>query len=472
MYHRSLLLSYTLETCFRKVKLSALLLVIAVSIDLYALVAVLSTGPYATYVFSLVLISGVGRIAMFRFVINPTIAPHTSVPLSPVLVASGLSLIYILTYCCCISVHSGLSDLAQYVSALPSSPIEGQFGLWNHLANASFLVVYLAYPGYFYGLLLLSRWSNIQFTALLVSLLGALFLWISTASPSFGIARYSAFCLSAFALTSISYECYQTLQSGTVGGMVAGNTRHLYRAKQIEELCRLTLTNFIVNTLLRPIISLCSLLSPTELMYYLHPTPIFNMGNRCDYGIAYQVNGEPQHRPQVFQYNVGHFGGSYYDLIHTTTATRDMMLELRDDPESGKKGFVSDMVAMFPILSTGGGKPHTIFHPNSLLAAVGYQQTEPPYRVREVNISAWASEKAAHDWYVNSAVHQQIVQDYRGGSSSLKQFSTMLATLQSSPDKPIRWEVRCRRCVQLSPGPGNGVCPHCGDTSLQPLPYM
>ena len=30
-------------------------------------------------------------------------------------------------------------------------------------------------------------------------------------------------------------------------------------------------------------------------------------------------------------------------------------------------------------------------------------------------MSAWTSDKAAHDWYVNSEVHKDIVKKYYGG---------------------------------------------------------
>lgn len=37
------------------------------------------------------------------------------------------------------------------------------------------------------------------------------------------------------------------------------------------------------------------------------------------------------------------------------------------------------------------------------------------FRIREVNMSGWTSDKAAHDWYVASGVHKEIVKKYYGG---------------------------------------------------------
>lgn len=37
------------------------------------------------------------------------------------------------------------------------------------------------------------------------------------------------------------------------------------------------------------------------------------------------------------------------DIMHTTQSTKKMLQELINDPEAGEKGFVSDMVVMFPL---------------------------------------------------------------------------------------------------------------------------
>ena len=52
------------------------------------------------------------------------------------------------------------------------------------------------------------------------------------------------------------------------------------------------------------------------------------------------------------------------------------------------------------------------------------------FRVREVNLSAWTSEKAAYNWYKNSPAHKEIVSQHYGGG--LENFTPLLASLKPS----------------------------------------
>ena len=45
--------------------------------------------------------------------------------------------------------------------------------------------------------------------------------------------------------------------------------------------------------------------------------------------------------------------GLDYDYATTALSTRNMLLELAGDPEAGARGFVSDVVAVFPIAEAG-----------------------------------------------------------------------------------------------------------------------
>ena len=96
----------------------------------------------------------------------------------------------------------------------------------------------------------------------------------------------------------------------------------------------------------------------------------------------------------VFLVYTGHFGSSDYDYIRTSNATRLMMEELLNDPEAGAKGFVSDTVAIFPLKNGGAHIDHSTgerpLHPL-------YKPVQYGYQFREVNLSAWTSEKAAHE---------------------------------------------------------------------------
>lgn len=79
-------------------------------------------------------------------------------------------------------------------------------------------------------------------------------------------------------------------------------------------------------------------------MYWTYPGPVMDLGPRCDYGMAYQINGSPQLKPEVFQCNIGWvnyspticiyqltlhrymgISGQGIDYLHTGSATRKMM---------------------------------------------------------------------------------------------------------------------------------------------------
>lgn len=142
--------------------------------------------------------------------------------------------------------------------------------------------------------------------------------------------------------------------------------------------------------------------------------------------------------------------------MRTTTSTREMMQEILDDPESGDKGFVTDIVALFPLRGQSGKR------------GAGKQ-----YAFREVNLSAWTSERAAHDWYVHSPAHRKVVRNYKG-RKNFSSFSAMFASLTAAPDRPLRWEVRCRGCKTMCKTFTNDAvltCPTCGKT-VDPMPYI
>lgn len=78
-----------------------------------------------------------------------------------------------------------------------------------------------------------------------------------------------------------------------------------------------------------------------------------DLGPNCDYGMAYQISGTPQKKPNVFQCNIGYIGEeSQADYITTATATMKMMKSLQNDPEAGNNGFVADIVTHFALTDT------------------------------------------------------------------------------------------------------------------------
>lgn len=94
---------------------------------------------------------------------------------------------------------------------------------------------------------------------------------------------------------------------------------------------------------------------------------------------------------------------------------------------------------------------------------------ETGYNFREVNLSSWASEKAAHDWYMNSPAHKKIVSSYY--NRELLGFSSMISPLIPHPSKPPRWDNRCRECNEVNKGPDPKNCAFC-KAEMRPMPYM
>lgn len=128
-----------------------------------------------------------------------------------------------------------------------------------------------------------------------------------------------------------------------------------------------------------------------------------------------------------------------------------MLTELINDPESGKKGFVSDMVAVFRLDANSPARRNG-----------GFQ-------FREINLSAWADEKSAYEWYKTSSAHKEIVHNYYNGG--LDSFSALLARLKAPEEAPMRWEVRCQKCRKMVLGPKVTTCPYCS-SDMPSLPYF
>ena len=91
---------------------------------------------------------------------------------------------------------------------------------------------------------------------------------------------------------------------------------------------------------------------------------------------------------------------------------------------------------------------------------------EPAWK--QLNLTAWASEQSAHEWYVNNDDHRAIVDAHRSGL--LKSFKSTLARLK--PAGPIAWHNRCHECHALVAGyPESKYCKTCG-TAVKPMPLF
>lgn len=475
----SLLLSYGIETALRKQTLNntfVISLLASSAVDLWGLSTVLfkSHASIAVTVLLTTVLASMSRLICMRTVRDtPTLIPVAAIAFFLlwhlrswfIELNDGqdvLQSLYATTSGATSSIPSADISVSMFdwLDTLPSHPF---------LGFSAFVAVYLMWPALYSQFIALAEFSNVQYASQFLLVVSGMLLW--TLAGSVGPARWWAFVLAVYGLVRISYECGMTLE--TAG---ASAPRHLFRSKQIEDAVRTLLAVQIAGFIVKPLIRILNLLLPLKYQYYLYPTPVFDFGDKVDYGVAFQVNGDPQQQPVVFQHNVGHFGHEDYDHIRTGTATREMIWELINDPDAGKKGFVADTVAIFP-LSAGGARPvapgvDPLEYLNSILdPAADIEGREATYKHREINLSAWASEKAAYDWYKNSPAHKKIVKEYHSGE--LREFSAMLATLVAPPNRPIKWQTRCRGCHKMTGNdPGNNTCPHCGAVERFPLPYL
>ena len=191
-----------------------------------------------------------------------------------------------------------------------------------------------------------------------------------------------------------------------------------------------------------------------KLMFYLHETPILDLKDESvEVGVAYCVTPkDAQQRPETFVCNVGHMDmmtPTCADWLTTNMHTYRMIESIANDPKAGSKGFVSQVIAEFHRKIPVKGDPK-----NKLRRVV-----------RQVNLSAWASAKSAHDWYVASRAHRDIVtmlKSDRMGLGGLSTFSSLLAHLSATPGHKMRWFAKCSRCGGLQTKyPDVKTCPKC-----------
>lgn len=92
--------------------------------------------------------------------------------------------------------------------------------------------------------------------------------------------------------------------------------------------------------------------------------------------------------------------------------------------------------------------------------------------VRQVNLSVWTDAKAAHDWYVSSQAHVDIVKMFKKGEigqNSLSSFSSLLAHLSPTEGHPLRWFAKCEGCGALQTKyPDVSTCDRCNEPISMP----
>jgi len=196
--------------------------------------------------------------------------------------------------------------------------------------------------------------------------------------------------------------------------------------------------------------------------FYMHYRPVIDIPS-ITVGIAYSAIPEDVDVPTTLQCNMGFMDGEDSDLLNTGSSTLKMMSEMMD-MDAKKAGFCGDIVAEFPI-SGEVIDPKTKRHIPGSHSTFGH--------IRQMNLSAWTSVKASHDWYVNSQTHKDIVAMHNAGANSktkhLESFSAML--MQCEALKPARYHLRCTGCqtMNVKGYPENKSCVNCGASLHMPM---
>ena len=176
-------------------------------------------------------------------------------------------------------------DLSVISTALYSIMDRGQ------VFRAVFLLAYMVLS--FVNLMLpsLVTWSGPHFMSQFLSLGIVLALW-PVAGP-LAHSRWVSFGLLSIALHLIGKESISTLRESrkTTDNSLQRPPYHLYAIKQLEEVFRSFFGYFIVHWIIVPLLWIVNLvIVPDGLLYYMYPSILANMGPRCDYGVALQVN--------------------------------------------------------------------------------------------------------------------------------------------------------------------------------------
>jgi len=197
------------------------------------------------------------------------------------------------------------------------------------------------------------------------------------------------------------------------------------------------------------LVHFASWITPDPATYYVHPTPCANHGDGVECGIAYFIYpgggskqalakeglaAPPARKPTTFVCNVGHMfrERDNKDWLRLGLSTIHMSESLKT-ADAARKGFCGQYLAEFP--ADDGA-------------------------VRQLNLTAWTDDAAAHDWYVNNAEHRKVVANYREGL--LASFSSMLARLHIADGKSAKFHVRCLYCrALLTDYPEQRFCPEC-----------
>lgn len=267
----------------------------------------------------------------------------------------------------------------------------------------------------------------------------------SLVAVSGGLSGYRWLTLCAFTwyLSSLAHRNRESLKEAA--WQERSISPHIIGATAMWDQFRLALGTFVWKILIIALQNVAGVLLPVEMRFYACEIPIFDLGSNVAFGVSahYSPNqAREQKRPKHFVCNVGqiancgrHVAAGMMDAQRTLNSLRDVWGEFQE-PEM--KGLVSNVICVFPRVASQGV-------------------------TKEINLSAWESERDAYEWYAKSHGHQTIMKQHSSGA--LQTFGNLLTS--AKPSVPIRHQDRCMHCMRVVEARKFGVraprqCGNCG----------
>ena len=291
--------------------------------------------------------------------------------------------------------------------------------------------------------------------------------WLLTALPALWLARSRGeLALAAAGLTLVAIALHARCLYGVTRQRLASGLppseqkQDAWHGAALDSVNAVRLgVGTVVLRLVELVVDLINLCMPAPIKFYVHSVPCTDMGEGVAMGVAYfvypgggsheemakqqaqrrnfgiQGGGRPAaHKPTTFVCNVGHMDQGGKDWVSLGFSTMKMSASLKTRA-AARDGFCGQYLVEF--------------------------QPKNEKKVRQLNLTAWASDAAAHDWYVGNSEHRRIVEHYRSGH--LGSFSAMLARLHVAGGAKPKFHVRCYYCRALITGyPEQSFCKECG----------
>eukprot|EP00929_Paragymnodinium_shiwhaense_P006829 TRINITY_DN110795_c0_g1_i1.p1 TRINITY_DN110795_c0_g1~~TRINITY_DN110795_c0_g1_i1.p1 ORF type:complete len:980 (-),score=65.73 TRINITY_DN110795_c0_g1_i1:160-3099(-) len=219
------------------------------------------------------------------------------------------------------------------------------------------------------------------------------------------------------------------------------------RAQWLADTGRAVLGMVLWHLLSQPLEVFVSWILPRGLRVMAFEAPIDDLGGRLDAGVCLFLRSTGSDEPGYVVCNVGHLPtADLNDVRSTVRASLDCMEELggyrpslSHSGSDAAPGFVANILCVLPEQGRG-------------VSCGGMNWAS----LREVNLSLWATDDAAADWYRSSRAHGDIMRQHRQGA--LRTFGNLLLSLEP---KRLQYQRRCQSCSAVSEGRESDVCTTC-----------